>query len=96
MKTAKRTDSSAMAANSKHMRVDSYTGVLTLIAIAIPKYFPAASGSDDICGFFISIMVVKSGIEAIQSGLESLLHRKQQEGGSTSDKIECASVKEED
>ena len=62
-----------MAAGSNHNRVDSYASMVTLLAIAIPRYIPAASGSDEICGLLVSIMVIKSGLEAVQIGIAILL-----------------------
>ena len=72
MKAAIQTKSSTMAAGAKHNRVDSYTSMLTLLAIMSSRFISATSSVDAICGLIVSALVMKSGFDAIRNGILKL------------------------
>ena len=61
MKIARERKSSVLASNAVHHRVDSLTGIVTLLAIVGANMFQNAAWLDPVGGFLISIMVVHAG-----------------------------------
>lgn len=63
MKVARERKSSVLASNATHHRVDSLTGIVTLLAILGANLLQKAAWLDPIGGLLISLMVIKAGAE---------------------------------
>jgi divalent metal cation (Fe/Co/Zn/Cd) transporter len=61
MKVAKEKHSSVLASNAVHHRVDSLTGIVTLVAIVGANLFHNAGWLDPVGGLLISFMVMHAG-----------------------------------
>ncbi|KAG9251549.1 cation efflux family-domain-containing protein [Emericellopsis atlantica] len=61
MKVAKEKHSSVLASNAVHHRVDSLTGIVTLVAIVGANLFHNAGWLDPVGGLLISFMVIHAG-----------------------------------
>lgn len=61
MKVAKERKSSVLASNAIHHRVDSLTGIVTLLAILGANFLHNAAWLDPVGGFLISLLVIKAG-----------------------------------
>lgn len=61
MKVARERRSSVLASNAVHHRVDSLTGIVTLVAIVGANVIENAGWLDPVGGLLISIMVVHAG-----------------------------------
>jgi len=61
MKVARERKSSVLASNAVHHRVDSLTGVVTLLVILGANFIKDASWLDPVGGLFISLLVIKAG-----------------------------------
>lgn len=61
MKVAKERQSSVLASNAIHHRVDSLTGIVTLFAILGANFLHEAAWLDPVGGFLISLLVIKAG-----------------------------------
>lgn len=61
MKVARERQSSVLASNAIHHRVDSLTGIVTLVAIIGANIFEQAAWLDPVGGLLISVMVVHAG-----------------------------------
>lgn len=61
MAVAKERKSSVLASNAVHHRVDSLTGIVTLLAILGANLLHDAAWLDPVGGFFISLLVIKAG-----------------------------------
>ena len=61
MKVARDRKSSVLASNAVHHRVDSLTGIVTLLAILGANFLHNAAWLDPVGGFLISLLVMKAG-----------------------------------
>lgn len=61
MKVARERRSSVLASNAVHHRVDSLTGIVTLVAIVGANLFHNAGWLDPVGGLLISLMVIHAG-----------------------------------
>ncbi|KAL8733847.1 MAG: hypothetical protein Q9166_001835 [cf. Caloplaca sp. 2 TL-2023] len=61
MKVAKERESSVLASNAVHHRIDSLTSIVALIAIAGSHLFTGTSWLDPVGGLIVSFMVVRAG-----------------------------------
>lgn len=72
MKVARERKSSVLASNAIHHRVDSLTGIVTLVAIVGANLVENAAWLDPIGGLLISLMVIKAGVDNTKSALFEL------------------------
>ncbi|CAK7197432.1 mitochondrial metal transporter [Sporothrix eucalyptigena] len=75
MKVARERKSSVLASNAVHHRVDSMTGIVTLLAILGANLIHDASWLDPVGGLFISLLVIRAGWENTASALYELADR---------------------
>jgi len=75
MKVAKERKSSVLASNAVHHRVDSWTGIVTLVVIALANFAQNATWLDPVGGLMISILIVKAGAENTVSAIQELVDR---------------------
>ncbi len=75
MKVARERKSSVLASNAVHHRVDSLTGVVTLLVILGANFIKDASWLDPVGGLFISLLVIKAGLGNILSAVYELADR---------------------
>ncbi|OLN81638.1 Mitochondrial metal transporter 2 [Colletotrichum chlorophyti] len=75
MKVARERKSSVLASNAVHHRVDSWTGIVTLLAILGANLFKSAAWLDPVGGLLISLLVIKAGAENTMSALYELADR---------------------
>ncbi|KAM7195737.1 putative xylulose kinase [Rhypophila sp. PSN 637] len=75
MKVARERKSSVLASNAIHHRVDSLTGIVTLIAILGANFLQNAAWLDPVGGLLISLLVIKAGWGNTISGLYELADR---------------------
>ncbi|CAK7267203.1 mitochondrial metal transporter [Sporothrix epigloea] len=75
MKVARERKSSVLASNAVHHRVDSMTGIMTLLAILGANFIHDASWLDPVGGLFISLLVIRAGWENTASALYELADR---------------------
>ncbi|KAK2050635.1 hypothetical protein LZ31DRAFT_547916 [Colletotrichum somersetense] len=75
MKVARERKSSVLASNAIHHRVDSWTGIVTLLAILGANFFKDASWLDPVGGLLISLLVIKAGAENTLSAVYELADR---------------------
>lgn len=61
MKVARDRKSSVLASNAIHHRVDSLTGIVTLLAILGANFLHEAAWLDPVGGLLISLLVIKAG-----------------------------------
>jgi divalent metal cation (Fe/Co/Zn/Cd) transporter len=61
MKVARERKSSVLASNAVHHRVDSLTGIVTLLVILGANFLKDAAWLDPVGGLFISLLVIKAG-----------------------------------
>ena len=62
MKVAKERKSSVLASNAIHHRVDSLTGIVTLLAILGANFLHEAAWLDPVGGLLISLLVIRAGL----------------------------------
>ncbi|KAK4193649.1 cation efflux family-domain-containing protein [Podospora australis] len=72
MKVARTTKSSVLASNAVHHRVDSLTGIVTLLAILGANFLQNASWLDPVGGLLISLLVIRAGFTNTLSALYEL------------------------
>ncbi|KAI3541817.1 cation efflux family protein [Colletotrichum filicis] len=75
MKVAVERKSSVLASNAVHHRVDSWTGIVTLLAILGANFFKDATWLDPVGGLMISLLVIKAGAENTLSSVYELADR---------------------
>jgi len=75
MKVAIERHSSVLASNAIHHRVDSWTGVVTLLAVVLANFVENAAWLDPVGGLLISMLVVKAGAENTISAIRELIDR---------------------
>lgn len=73
MKVARERKSSVLASNAIHHRVDSLTGIVTLVAIIGANTIQNAAWLDPVGGLLISLMVINAGYSNTQSALYELI-----------------------
>lgn len=61
MKVAVERKSSVLASNAVHHRVDSWTGIVTLVVILLANFMKHAAWLDPVGGILISLLVVRAG-----------------------------------
>ena len=61
MKIAKERESSVLASNAVHHRIDSLTSIVALVAIGGSHFLNGATWLDPVGGLIVSLMVVKAG-----------------------------------
>jgi len=61
MKVARERKSSVLASNAVHHRVDSLTGIVTLLAILGANFLQNAAWLDPVGGLLISLLVIRAG-----------------------------------
>lgn len=61
MKIAKERESSVLASNAVHHRIDSLTSIVALLAIGGSHFLNGATWLDPVGGLIVSLMVVKAG-----------------------------------
>lgn len=72
MKVAVERKSSVLASNAVHHRVDSWTGIVTLVVILLANFMRHAAWLDPVGGILISLLVVKAGAQNTLSAIEEL------------------------
>ncbi|KAK4668774.1 mitochondrial metal transporter [Podospora pseudoanserina] len=75
MKVARERKSSVLASNAVHHRVDSLTGIVTLLAILGANFLSNAAWLDPVGGLLISLLVIKAGLSNTLSALYELADR---------------------
>jgi divalent metal cation (Fe/Co/Zn/Cd) transporter len=75
MKVARERKSSVLASNAVHHRVDSLTGIVTLLVILGANFLRDATWLDPIGGLFISLLVIRAGLTNTLSALWELADR---------------------
>ncbi|KAK3375357.1 cation efflux family-domain-containing protein [Podospora didyma] len=75
MKVARERKSSVLASNAVHHRVDSLTGIVTLLAILGANFLNNAAWLDPIGGLLISLLVIRAGWGNTLSALYELADR---------------------
>lgn len=75
MKVARERKSSVLASNAVHHRVDSLTGIVTLLAILGANFLRDATWLDPVGGLFISLLVIRAGWGNTLSSLYELADR---------------------
>jgi divalent metal cation (Fe/Co/Zn/Cd) transporter len=75
MKIARERKSSVLASNAIHHRIDSLTGIVTLVVILAANFVHNASWLDPVGGLFISLLVIRGGWGNTQSALYELADR---------------------
>ncbi|KZZ89696.1 Cation efflux protein [Moelleriella libera RCEF 2490] len=75
MKVARERKSSVLASNAVHHRIDSLTGIVTLVAVLGANFFENAAWLDPVGGLLISIMVVNAGYENTKEAMYELADR---------------------
>lgn len=73
MKVARERKSSVLASNAVHHRVDSLTGIVTLVAIVGANVLENAAWLDPVGGLLISLMVINAGASNTISALYELV-----------------------
>lgn len=63
MKVAVERKSSVLASNAVHHRVDSWTGIVTLVVILLANFMQNAAWLDPVGGILISLLVVRAGAQ---------------------------------
>ena len=72
MKVARERKSSVLESNAVHHRVDSLTGIVTLVAVLGANFLQNAAWLDPVGGLLISLMVIKAGFGNTLSSLYEL------------------------
>lgn len=75
MKVAKERKSAVLASNAIHHRVDSWTGIVTMLVIIGANFLKDATWLDPVGGLFISFLVIKGGWGNTLSSLYELADR---------------------
>lgn len=75
MKVAKERKSAVLASNAVHHRVDSLTGIVTLLAVVGANFLHNAAWLDPLGGFVISLLVIKAGWGNTVSALYELVDK---------------------
>jgi divalent metal cation (Fe/Co/Zn/Cd) transporter len=75
MKVARERKSSVLASNAVHHRVDSLTGIVTLLVILGANFLRDAAWLDPVGGLFISLLVIKAGLGNTLSAVYELADR---------------------
>ena len=73
MKIARQRKSSVLASNAIHHRVDSLTGIVTMVAIVGANAIENAAWLDPVGGLLISVMVIHAGFANTKSALYELV-----------------------
>jgi divalent metal cation (Fe/Co/Zn/Cd) transporter len=73
MKVARERKSSVLASNAVHHRVDSLTGIVTLVAIIGANTIQNAVWLDPVGGLLISLMVVNAGTSNTKAAIQELI-----------------------
>lgn len=73
MKVAVERKSSVLASNAVHHRVDSWTGIVTLVVILLANFMRNAAWLDPVGGVLISLLVVKAGAQNTYQALGELV-----------------------
>lgn len=72
MKVAVERKSSVLASNAVHHRVDSWTGIVTLVVILLANFMKNAAWLDPVGGILISLLVVRAGAQNTVSAVGEL------------------------
>jgi len=83
MKIAKEKKSTVLESNAIHHRVDSLTGIVALVTIAMSNLVPTLSSLDAIGGLLISWMVIRAGAANVLTSAGQLLDRSIDEEAKT-------------
>jgi divalent metal cation (Fe/Co/Zn/Cd) transporter len=75
MKVAKEKKSTVLESNAIHHRVDSLTGIVALVTIAVSNLIPGLSSLDAVGGLLISWMVIRAGLTNVLASAGELLDR---------------------
>lgn len=75
MKVARERKSSVLASNAVHHRIDSFTGIVTLVAILGANFLQNAAWLDPVGGLLISLLVVRAGWGNTMSALYELVDK---------------------
>lgn len=75
MKVAKERKSAVLASNAIHHRVDSWTGIVTMLVILGANFLKDATWLDPVGGLLISFLVIKGGWGNTLSSLYELADR---------------------
>lgn len=76
MRTAKKQQSPALAADAIHYRIDSLTSLFATVALVFAAYFPSWSLTFDHLGaIFIAVLMVGMGLYAARNNLHQLMDR---------------------
>jgi divalent metal cation (Fe/Co/Zn/Cd) transporter len=75
MKIAKEKKSTVLESNAIHHRVDSLTGIVALVTIAVSNLIPTLASLDAVGGLLISWMVIRAGLTNVLSSAGELLDR---------------------
>lgn len=75
MKVAKERKSAVLASNAIHHRVDSWTGIVTMLVILGANFLKDATWLDPVGGLLISFLVIKAGWGNTLSSLYELADR---------------------
>jgi divalent metal cation (Fe/Co/Zn/Cd) transporter len=75
MKVARERKSSVLASNAIHHRVDSLTGIVTLLVILGANFLKDAAWLDPVGGLFISLLVIKAGFSNTLAAVYELADR---------------------
>lgn len=75
MKVARERKSSVLASNAVHHRVDSLTGIVTLLVVLGANFWHSAQWLDPTGGLLISLLVIRAGFGNTISALQELADR---------------------
>lgn len=75
MKVARERKSSVLASNAVHHRVDSLTGIVTLLVVLGANFIRDASWLDPVGGLFISLLVIRAGASNTVAAVYELADR---------------------
>lgn len=75
MKVARERKSSVLASNAVHHRVDSLTGIVTLLVVLGANFWHSAQWLDPTGGLLISLLVIRAGVGNTISALQELADR---------------------
>lgn len=72
MKIAVERKSSVLASNAVHHRIDSWTGIVTVIVVLLANFMSHAAWLDPVGGILISLLVVRAGAQNTISAIAEL------------------------
>ncbi|KAL8349630.1 hypothetical protein RB598_005143 [Gaeumannomyces tritici] len=75
MKVARERKSSVLASNAVHHRVDSLTGIVTLLVVLGANFWHSAQWLDPTGGLLISLLVIRAGVGNTISAVQELADR---------------------